>query len=1150
MSSRLFSSLLFAQFVLTVPMAWTQFPMRGIQTDLLSTADRFIPLDLNGDGKSDMLYYRPGSGYAGVYLSHGDGTFRYISYADNGTNGGGFPSDLKSAQDTFVALDLNGDGRSDFIEYRPGSGYAMGCLSVGDGSVKCTTWSSPSGQVPNMKDNFMNGSEHVVALDLNGDGLSDFIVYSPGHSTARAYLYHANGTLSEVDLTNNPQSGFPGDLSDASDTFVALDLNGDGKSDFIEYRPGKGWAFECLSKGDGTFTCDDLSQPNGTLRDGMTDTFLKGQEHVVPLDLNGDGRSDFIVYTAVSGDVHAYISTAAPTCTVASCPGVVTLRSVAYSSGGTNSNVFEDEIKGGNPQMIALDINGDGKSDFLLYQPGHGTARAYLSNGPLASGTANDQLIPVTYRDGYNLAHGFINDVGSTADTAVALNFLGSQPRSGGSGFLWYRPGSGISGMSIYAPDYLGDLKNYGYALNTSTWMSDLSWSIANTPLKAVVMPGTHDAAMFYGGGSGDYAITQQQTFLQQLEDGARVLDFRFAYLQDILFKVPLCCYDLGGDLFKQLTGVLLAPNQLEEIYMTGHGSYTTAITMKSALTDIVNFLNANPKEIVVLVTDDVLTGGGSTDGTDAFRSEVQSVFTSGVQMYTPYLACQAANCAATSVQPQNVTPAQLWKLNARLILISTTGDLANLGFAWGSSQVNDYVGYCDWTTLNGHEFSGSETDEDELACSEVGATAKAGAPPSVQYNRPYFLPAVAAPHFLELNTALTPFTGLGDLGRDLALTFLSPYDNATCGDPGAPVVCADGSLNINQYMYRQLNAGRWGGNALNFWLMDAIQPEYYFVQKILAQNNEVWSNASFFNPVFPQPAGAIASDANGNIWAAGRPGGHAISIYRYGNPNIPNANAGNWESVVPSAPNVKKLAVDLRSNVYWVETSNTSSAGAVQISNGFFIAETGYTAQDIAAGGDGNVWIIGPPGSGSGSTPQEGGVIRITSTPNSRVPADIGGAGIAIAVDRLGAPWIVNGVGEIWRYNTLESAWEKLPPFPPAMVTNLETGDNTLTSDTAEPTYSDGLIPSGISIGADGSVLVTASYNGTTTQTFWGRYLEYTYHVPPNLPQTTFWRWDPSTQLWRQLRMDAQAAAVDPNGQAWVIRPDGTVYKGVLDNM
>jgi hypothetical protein len=331
---------------------------------------------------------------------------------------------------------------------------------------------------------------------------------------------------------------------------------------------------------------------------------------------------------------------------------------------------------------------------------------------------------------------------------------------------------------------------------------------------------------------------------------------------------------------------------------------------------------------------------------------------------------------------------------------------------------------------------------------------------------------------------------------------------------------------------------------------MDAIQPEYYFVQKILAQNNEVWSNASFFNPVFPQPAGAIASDANGNIWAAGRPGGHAISIYRYGNPNIPNANAGNWESVVPSAPNVKKLAVDLRSNVYWVETSNTSSAGAVQISNGFFIAETGYTAQDIAAGGDGNVWIIGPPGSGSGSTPQEGGVIRITSTPNSRVPADIGGAGIAIAVDRLGAPWIVNGVGEIWRYNTLESAWEKLPPFPPAMVTNLETGDNTLTSDTAEPTYSDGLIPSGISIGADGSVLVTASYNGTTTQTFWGRYLEYTYHVPPNLPQTTFWRWDPSTQLWRQLRMDAQAAAVDPNGQAWVIRPDGTVYKGVLDNM
>src|ERR1700692_3828772 len=126
--------IVFAELLLIAQFGLSQIPTHGIKTDLASTADRFLSLDLNGDGKADLLYYRPGGGYAGVYLSHGDGTFRYVAYVDNGKGYGGFPGDMMSASDTFVPLDLNGDGKSDFIEYRPGSGYAMKCLSVGDGS--------------------------------------------------------------------------------------------------------------------------------------------------------------------------------------------------------------------------------------------------------------------------------------------------------------------------------------------------------------------------------------------------------------------------------------------------------------------------------------------------------------------------------------------------------------------------------------------------------------------------------------------------------------------------------------------------------------------------------------------------------------------------------------------------------------------------------------------------------------------------------------------------------------------------------------------------------------------------------------------------------------------------------------------------------
>jgi hypothetical protein len=97
--------------------------------DLASAADQVLVLDYNGDGKDDLFLYRPGGGAAYVARSNGDGSFSRV-YGQSGIAG----YDLASAADRALVFDYNADGRSDLLFYRPGSGNAAVARSNGDGT--------------------------------------------------------------------------------------------------------------------------------------------------------------------------------------------------------------------------------------------------------------------------------------------------------------------------------------------------------------------------------------------------------------------------------------------------------------------------------------------------------------------------------------------------------------------------------------------------------------------------------------------------------------------------------------------------------------------------------------------------------------------------------------------------------------------------------------------------------------------------------------------------------------------------------------------------------------------------------------------------------------------------------------------------------
>lgn len=987
MRSRVTPAMPFVQFfgfslllALSPQLAVGQITTRGFVTDLKSPQDRFIAADLNGDGKADMIYYRPGGGYAGAYLSHGDGTFRYIGYTNAGGGENGFPGDLSSTADTFIALDLNGDGKSDFIQYRPGSGYAIECLSNGDGSVNCFNLSSPGSQAYGFQDDMLSGDERFVAADLNRDGRQDFIVYSARSHTARAYLSPATGhQLTTLALVNqgvpNASLGFRDTLQNPDETIVALDMNGDGASDLLVLANGNSGSQASLSayfnNGLGVFTWVPYARGSSDAN-GFSGNAGHTSSRIVPLDLNGDGKADFLFIESGTGNLKAFLS-----------KGDGTVTSVTYLSNNSLANGFTSPDPSTSDTAIALDLNGDGKSDFIWYTPGYGEMSAYVSN---ASG--NGSVTRTVYYSGATAQNGFSDAVSNPADTALALNFLGQQA----SGFVWYTPGQGL--FQGYSPAYSGagvtyaGVQYYGFYAYPGSFLNDLYWSLANVPLKAISMPGTHDSAMYnLNLGEGDDSETQLSDLTGQLNAGARVLDFRFGYY--LIENGAIWRIDGEGDLGGRFaticdTGAITS----EGFYMYGHSDVCTNRSVLSELNEIETWLQQNPGEVVILDMDGITESGGFVyDYRYPWPANVNSQFVQLLKqteapdlIYTQQAACgvpdsvPSVQCSIQSNLPQNATLAKLRSLNKRLILLDINNYFNYSGLTWKSTSVE--VGYCETGNV-----TGNTQPLDELACLDTianGGFAK---------NRPSFQPGYQAPSFVKAEAELTPFGAGGGAESPIVFAYGDPFIKPSP---------------FNPFLGSEIESGHWATNALNLWLIDALGvgtfnlaglPTSYgpLVNDMIAVNNQTFLPAGQFT------AAVVGVGKNGDVWAV--PASHALSVFKL------NQATNVWNSLISGQSNVKKLAVDSKGGVYILHT-----AGYVAHfdQNGQSEKVLLTACSDIAIGSDDALWGISM---GSDELTQ-----LVVTGPPPAIPTTYG---VRVAVDNTGTPWVLQADGTI--VNTLK---------------------------------------------------------------------------------------------------------------------------------
>jgi hypothetical protein len=200
--------------------------------------------DFDGDGKTDLVVWRPADGNWYILGSQTGG----VTVQQWGTAG-----------DKPVHGDFDGDGKADIAVWRPSEGnwYIRNSLT---GTVTVRQWGT-AGDVP-------------VPGDYDGDGKTDIAVWRPGDGN----WYIIRSSDAAVVVT---QWG-TGTLNDIP---VPGDYDGDGKTDIAVWRPAEGnWYIRNSQLG--TVTVRQWGAP--------TDVPVHG-------DFDGDGKTDIAVWRSADG---------------------------------------------------------------------------------------------------------------------------------------------------------------------------------------------------------------------------------------------------------------------------------------------------------------------------------------------------------------------------------------------------------------------------------------------------------------------------------------------------------------------------------------------------------------------------------------------------------------------------------------------------------------------------------------------------------------------------------------------------------------------------------------------------------------------------------------------------------------------------------
>ncbi|HQZ82230.1 MAG TPA: FG-GAP-like repeat-containing protein [Pyrinomonadaceae bacterium] len=263
-------------------------PKAGIARIDIAPYRRATPFDFDGDGKADFVVYRPASStWYQLFSSGAPYEARIFGVAD----------------DISIPSDYDGDGKTDLAIFRS---------STGD------WWYENSSTGTQNAIHVGAATDRFVPTDFDGDGKTDFVTFRPSNSTWYRYG-STSGAQAPVTF------GIAGDIP------VVGDFDGDGKGDLAIFRPSTGdWWYAASGSG---------SAQRAT-------HFGASGDIPVAADYDGDGKIDMAIFRPSTGVWYV-------------------LKSSDYSALIVPFGLGTDK-------MIPADYDGDGKADIAVFRPSTG----------------------------------------------------------------------------------------------------------------------------------------------------------------------------------------------------------------------------------------------------------------------------------------------------------------------------------------------------------------------------------------------------------------------------------------------------------------------------------------------------------------------------------------------------------------------------------------------------------------------------------------------------------------------------------------------------------------------------------------------------------------------------------------------------------